>query len=141
MKRLSKSELRELQRAWYEPGGILEESGFEDLESFRPHLYGKREPLLGKGPRHVSLDTLLPSLEGTLPEDHPLFHFRDTPQATRYEMAGYLALRAVMTRQPWEFCVALALFSEGMPERAIARTMGRSRNKLRSLLEPLKDGL
>lgn len=141
MKRYTRDEEKAIQREWYARGGKLEASGFEDLESFRPHLYGGREPLLGKGPRHVSITTLLPSLEDTLPEDHPLFHFRDTPQASRYEQAGYLALRAITTGQRWEFCVALALFAEGLPERAIARTMGRSRNHLRRILEPIKAGL
>ena len=138
-RKLTRKEERELYKEWYGPGGKLEESGFEDVEAYRPDKFGPtREPLLGKGQRLVSLDSFMASLDGDYPEDNVLFDFHDSARTRRYDWAEALALRAIITLQPWELCVALALFCEGVSERESAMIMGRSRGTVRKLLSESK---
>ena len=140
-KRVSKTDLEALQREWYGPGGKLEQSGFNDMEAYRPDLHGDKQPLLGKGERFVSIHAMLPSDDDALPADLDLFAYPHSRQYEAFDRAQALALRGILTRYDWEAVTAMALFCEGTSEREVSEIIGRSRNKTRKLLREFKEAL
>lgn len=130
---------RKVFEEWYGKGGKLEQSGFVDVEAYRPHQYGThREPMLGKSERFVSLELLLPSEDGSLPADEPLFDFYDSNTYTRFSLLEGMALAGILRRENWEAVTALSLFCEGVSERQVSDIIGRSRGKTRDLIRNCK---
>jgi hypothetical protein len=138
--RLTEEEERKLLEEWYGKGGKLEQSGFRDIEAYRPHEHGDKQPLLGKGARFISLQSLMDGDDDQL-EDCPGFDFWEGNTFLKFQLLEGMALAGILARADWEAVVALSLFSEGVSEREVARIIGRSRGKTRDLLRKFKEAV
>jgi len=127
------SEFKQLREEWY---AKLAEQGFEDIERVAPD--GDISTQFLDGPLSSTKQLTTPELldEHRFPGGPNKFHV--TPRMERFLRAERVAIRAFQHRDNWELCVAFAAFADGYSEREIASMMGRSRGKVRSLLEGMK---